>query len=98
MDAPPVQQPEASRMPTDPGIFLDAFEMLRPLAPDTSRADTMIHRMLMLSAAAASAACNIAWDMEEDGDSDVEGWLEEIRTAYYDVVQYMNGDSAIGTK
>lgn len=58
----------------------------------------MIYRMLMLSAAAASAACNVAWDMEEDGDSDVEGWLEEIRTGYYDLVQFMNGDSAFAAK
>ncbi|KAL1942995.1 hypothetical protein VTO73DRAFT_4666 [Trametes versicolor] len=93
MDAPPVLQTEASKLPTDPGIFLHAFEMLRPLAPDASRSDTMIYRMLMLSAAAASAACNVAWDMEEDGDSDVEGWLEEIRTGYYDLTTYPPRDS-----
>lgn len=70
----------------DPSVLLDAFEIVRPLSPEASSHESAIYQMLLLSLTAARAACDLHWDMEDGGETDVETGLEEIGRAYFNMI------------
>ncbi|CDO70171.1 hypothetical protein BN946_scf184399.g5 [Trametes cinnabarina] len=58
-------------LPIDPSILLDAFEIARPLSLEASPAEAAIHQVVLLCLTTASAAANMAWDLEEDGKTNI---------------------------